>query len=288
MAQKLEILTTEEFFEKHKELTGHRLLMKNIANIKHCSASMFGNCVVGTLLIPDKRKINEHILKCGFYLDENSLLIIDDEKQAQSIFHQMAKEESFEGINPALILFELIDFLIRDDMLFLEEYDKKLSSVEDMVIGNMSVLPKDFDQFLSQHRKNLRILTGYYKLLAAVTDVMEGSLTKEERSRDRQLFAFLGNKVERLYQDAVGMAEYALQIRDIYQSKINSDQNKVMQLLTIVTTIFMPLTLITGWYGMNFKIMPELSFRYGYLCAAILAVIVVIIEIFIFKKKKWF
>lgn len=55
-----------------------------------------------------------------------------------------------------------------------------------------------------------------------------------------------------------------------------------------VTTIFFPLTIIVGWYGMNFRYMPELSWRYGYLYVGLLSVLVIIILIIIGKKKKWF
>lgn len=286
--RKLELLSTEEFFQQHKELAGHRLLMRNLESMKHCSADMFGSCVVGTLVIPDKSDFSSSILKCGFYLDEDRLIIIDDEKKAEGIFHEMAREESFEGESPFLIMQELLEYLVRDDLLFLDEYEKKLDSVEDMVAEKITDLPDDFDGFVARYRKEIRKMSGYYKLLADVTDVLEGAMTRARKERERQLFSYLSNKVDRLYHDSLVMSEYALQIRDIYQSKISSDQNKVMQLLTIVTTIFMPLTLIAGWYGMNFRIMPELGFRYGYLLTGVLAVIIVVIEIIIFKRKKWF
>ncbi len=285
---KLELLSTEEFMERHRELTGHRLLMRNLESMKHCSADMFGSCVVGTLVIPDKEDFSSNMLKCGFYLDEDRLIIIDDEKKAEGIFHEMAREESFEGESPFLIMLELLEYLVRDDLLFLEDYERKLDSVEDMVTDDISDLPDDFDGFVARYRKEIRKMSGYYKLLADVTDVLEAAMTRAQKEKERQLFSYLSNKVDRLYHDSREMSEYALQIRDIYQSKISSGQNKVMQLLTIVTTIFMPLTLIAGWYGMNFRIMPELGFRYGYLFTGVLAVVVVIIEIIIFKRKKWF
>ena len=60
-----------------------------------------------------------------------------------------------------------------------------------------------------------------------------------------------------------------------------------MTLLTIVTTIFMPLTLIAGWYGMNFIYMPELSSRWGYPIVIGVSVLIVIVSLVFFKKKKW-
>lgn len=286
--KKLELVSADEFFENHKELTGHRLLMRNLHNMKHCSADIFGNCVVGTLVIPDKKNFTSNLLECGFYMDMDRLIIIGDESHAKDIFDEIMCERNLEGDSSYLMMLELLEYLVRDDLLFLEEYEKKLNSVEEMVMEDIADLPGDFDIFVARYRKEIREMSRYYQLLADLADVLEEAMIKEQREKERQLFAYLGNKVDRLYHDSLAMSEYALQIRDIYQSKISTEQNKVMQLLTIVTTIFMPLTLIAGWYGMNFRMMPELELRYGYLFICILALVIVIIEIVIFKRKKWF
>ena len=60
-----------------------------------------------------------------------------------------------------------------------------------------------------------------------------------------------------------------------------------MQILTIVTTIFLPLTLLTGWYGMNFVNMPELSWKYGYLMGGGVSAAVLALGLWICKKKKF-
>ena len=286
--KKLELVSADEFFENHKELTGHRLLMRNLHNMKHCSADMIGNCVVGTLVIPDKKNFTSNLLKCGFYMDVDRLIIIGDEEHAKDMFDEIMCERNLESESSYLIMLELLEYLVRDDLLFLEEYEKKLNSVEEMVMEDIADLPGDFDIFVARYRKEIREMSRYYQLLADLADVLEEAMIKEQRERERQLFSYLGNKVDRLYHDSLVMSEYALQIRDIYQSKISTEQNKVMQLLTIVTTIFMPLTLIAGWYGMNFRMMPELELRYGYLFICILALVIVITEIVIFKRKKWF
>ncbi|MCD7872736.1 MAG: hypothetical protein LUG21_05470 [Clostridiales bacterium] len=76
-------------------------------------------------------------------------------------------------------------------------------------------------------------------------------------------------------------------LQDAYQSYIDLKLNHTMQIFTAVTTIFFPLTVIVGWYGMNFRNMPELSWKYGYLFVIVLSVIVVAVITFIVKKRKW-
>ena len=72
---------------------------------------------------------------------------------------------------------------------------------------------------------------------------------------------------------------------DSYQAQVDAVQNKNMQFLTVVSTIFFPLTLITGWYGMNFQNMPEL--KHGYPGVILLSLIVVAVCIIFFKKKRY-
>ena len=96
------------------------------------------------------------------------------------------------------------------------------------------------------------------------------------------------HRVEQLQNHVHLLRENVLQIRELYQSMQDARQNKIMAVITIVTTIFLPLTLITGWYGMNFVYMPELQWRYGYFAVIMISLIIVIAEIIYFKKKKFF
>ena len=95
------------------------------------------------------------------------------------------------------------------------------------------------------------------------------------------------NRIERLRDTTVAIGDHAAQIRDIYKSHLDIKQNRIMTVLTIVTTIFMPLTLIAGWYGMNFRFMPELETEWGYPIIIIVSVLIVLGSLLFFKKKKW-
>lgn len=68
---------------------------------------------------------------------------------------------------------------------------------------------------------------------------------------------------------------------------LNYNLNNTMKLFTMVTIIFQPLTLIVGWYGMNFKYMPELGWRFGYLYVIVLSIVVVGAILYWFKKRKF-
>ena len=74
---------------------------------------------------------------------------------------------------------------------------------------------------------------------------------------------------------------------DIYLSTMGNRMNEVMKVLTIIATIFIPITFIAGVYGMNFKFMPELDWRWGYFMVWGIVVVVVGIMIGFFKKKQW-
>ena len=75
---------------------------------------------------------------------------------------------------------------------------------------------------------------------------------------------------------------------DLNNSNLNNNINQVMKVLTIIATIFIPLTFIAGIYGMNFEIMPELRYEYGYFVTIAVMIIVGITMLIFMKKKKWF
>ena len=78
-----------------------------------------------------------------------------------------------------------------------------------------------------------------------------------------------------------------MQIRDMHKSQLDVKQNRIMTVLTVVTTIFMPLTLIVGWYGMNFKYMPELEYKWSYPLVFAVSIAVALGSLLFFKRKKW-
>jgi magnesium transporter len=114
---------------------------------------------------------------------------------------------------------------------------------------------------------------------------------------DRESMAFVDKKHQKYYTELKDLCfqiyDYNDSMERILESKINlffsfqgQKMNQVMKTLTIVSTIFIPLTFIAGLYGMNFKYIPELDWQFGYFSVLIIMVILAIVMLFIFKKKK--
>ena len=118
--------------------------------------------------------------------------------------------------------------------------------------------------------------------------VLEAAMRHAKRPALINSISLEGGKAQRLLTMTEQEKEYSLQLREMHQTQVDMRQNQIMKILTIVTTVFLPLSLIAGWYGMNFRNMPELTAEHGYLVICIVSVVCVLVELWIFKRKKWF
>lgn len=83
------------------------------------------------------------------------------------------------------------------------------------------------------------------------------------------------------------MHETLASLIDLYFNNNNLRMNEIIKRLTIVSTIFIPLTFMVGVWGMNFKFMPELEWEYGYVVSWLILIVIAIIAILFLKRKKW-
>ncbi len=127
----------------------------------------------------------------------------------------------------------------------------------------------------------------YYSQLDDVTCELRGSENGYFSEDEQRLFHMLEERIVRLRQESQLLREYCTQIQSMFQSEIDIRQNRIMKILTLVTTIFLPLSLLVGWYGMNFTGMPELSWKYGYPAVIVVSLSIVLISLWICKKKKF-
>jgi magnesium transporter len=127
----------------------------------------------------------------------------------------------------------------------------------------------------------------FYEQLAIVIDRLVENENEAIAPDGLNRLIALNRRIHYLKQSVTDLRELVTQVREAYQARIDIEQNQIMKVFTVITAVFLPLTLIVGWYGMNFNI-PEFGWRFGYLYVIILSVVVCVICVCIIKKKKWF
>lgn len=141
-----------------------------------------------------------------------------------------------------------------------------------------------FNERVLEQAEELLTLREYYDELMDLGKELEENENGFFQKKQLKYFGTISDRADRLMGRAGQLLEYAKQVQDAYQAQVDAKQNKNMEFLTVISTIFFPLTLITGWFGMNFKHMPELE--NGYPGVILLSLVVIIGCILFFKKKK--
>lgn len=282
----VEILTKQAYADKPHKNSQERLLIRELEQAHYCKVDLMQKCNTGTFVVPDKMNLLSKPLVFGYYMDKEHLVFVDDGNTVHKILHQIEKNQILEKTYIPHLLFEFMEYLVQDEVQFLQDYEEQLTDIEDMLMGKGNTA-ENIPATILKTRKELSRLSSYYNQLLNVGDILSENYNGLLAREDCMLFHLFSDRTARLKEHAKELREYALQIREMYQASLDIKQNQVITFLTIITTIFMPLTLIAGWYGMNFKNMPELNAPYGYIICIIVTAVILLTEIWYFKKKNW-
>ena len=279
------VMSTAEFRERKEEFVYHKEMLHSLGSIRYCKAELFKDCILGTIRLPQKNEQKKAQLSFGFYLTGRKVLFVEDEGKLKAWIEKQT--EMFRDVDtPKQLLLRIMDHMIEEDTLYFSHMESELDKLEEEIIrgaGSNNI----FFTSLTKHRQKLSEFNIYYEQLIDIGELFSTS-DFYQSEQDTQGWDRFMHRVERLQNHVHLLRENVLQIRELYQSMQDARQNKIMGIITVVTTIFLPLTLITGWYGMNFVYMPELQWRYGYFAVIIISLFIVIAEIVYFKKKKFF
>nr|WP_312575936.1 CorA family divalent cation transporter [Sedimentibacter sp.] len=224
------------------------------------------------------------VSELDFYITKKYLIFVS--KVDLKIFKEIKDDITTKGtlsLSFEKILYNLIDKLTVNDFKVLSNLEAEISDVEEDVIQGKT---KDYINDIVSLKNRLLFLKKHYEpLLDIVEDLTENQNHLLDES-SITYFTILLNRIERLNRKVGNLRDYITQVRESYQSQLDINLNNIMRLFTVITLIFSPLTLIVGWYGMNFVHMPELRWTYGYLFVTILCIVVLILSIILFKKKK--
>ena len=278
----IQLMDEKEFSSLSGDYPHRKTLKRSLSPVQYCKIETFSDCIQGTMKIPGKQDKGTSPLLFGFYQKDSTLILISETGELKHYLDWM-RNDSMKGCTLNQFLLNFFELLIAEDVLHLQKLEERLNQVEEMLLSRQ---PEHFNEEILRYRKKLSGLHSYYEQLMNLGDLMQANISQaltREECAGWQLYA---GRSERLHDHVEMLREYLLQLRELYQSQVDLQQNLVMSLLTVVTTIFLPLTLIAGWYGMNFPGMPEFEWKYGYPAVIVISILIIVLEILYFKKKK--
>ena len=220
----------------------------------------------------------------GFYIENNRLVVVDmyDRDQSTKLAFEKMLAKKFSSRSPGRALKHFITALIDKHTKVFDQIKNSTAEIEDAIATNKST--KDKIGVISDNRhKALNLYTSYERLLDTIEVLVdnENEIFDED---DIKHLKSLSYRVERYSANISYLSDYITNVKDSYDSKVDLTMNSTMKILTVVTTIFTPITVLTGWYGMNFENMPELSWEFGYAYIIGLSILSVIICYLLFRK----
>jgi magnesium transporter len=179
----------------------------------------------------------------------------------------------------------LIDAIVDSYYTILETLGEHIESLQEELVSE----PKREDLQIIQDLK--RDMLFLRKSVWPLREVIGGLVRSESTLIKQDVLVYVRDVYDHVIQAIDTIETYRDMLSamlDIYLSSVGNRMNEVMKVLTIIATIFIPMTFLAGVYGMNFKYMPELEWRYAYLFFWIVVSVVLIAMIAYFKRKKWF
>lgn len=261
---------------------------KNDTHSIHGAIEVYDDYLFGIITGVEKRRLIRLEDRIGIYIKQNLFLIVliedQDNSMSDDLFESL-KHVNLSKISLERLIYGFLERLINNNYSTLENIENEISGHEDLINDNR--LDRNFNYEITGIRKRLLLLDNFYEQLIVIGEELKENaidIFKEENLRYFKLFT---DRATRLSNNTRALEDYCVHVRDAYHAQLDFNLNNIMKLFTVITTIFLPLTLIVGWYGMNFTYMPELSWKYGYLFVILLSIIVAIICIYYFKKKKF-
>ena len=278
------VLTTPEWEHERDRFDMGIELELDARNIHSTKAEVNYDSLTGTFRIPDRDCLTERDFRFAFALDEKGVVFIDDSGKVAQMIDAIRRTKRWRGPCLERFLYDFLELIVDRELSSMERYEDELNRIEDTILSSQG--QEDLAR-ANEIRSDIRELLVHYEQIIDMTQELEeneNGFFNEENLRYIHLFM---NLMARRHDYAASLRDYTMQVRDLYNSQLEVRQNRIMTLLTVITTIFMPLTLIVGWYGMNFRYMPELGWRYAYPVVIAVSVAIVIFCLILFRRKKW-
>jgi magnesium transporter len=219
-----------------------------------------------------------------------SNFVISFQERASDVFEQIRDrirnaKGRIRKMGSDYLTYALIDAIVDNYFIILEKLGEKIESIEEELVS------KPTERILEQIHPLKKEMIYLRKSVWPLRELISGL----QRSESALIKQTTGIYLRDVYDHTIQVIDTVESFRDIvsgmldiYLSSISNRMNAVMKVLTIIATIFIPLTFIAGVYGMNFRYMPELGWRWSYPIVLLVMITVVIVMLVYFRRKKWF
>ena len=182
------------------------------------------------------------------------------------------------------LVYSLLDSIVDNYFIILEKLGERIEFLEEKLIINP--VPETINLIHKLKREMIFLRRSVWPLREVIGSIERGESSLIKSSTNIYLRDVYDHTIQVI--DTIETFRDILSgMLDIYLSSVSNRLNAVMKVLTIIATIFMPLTFIAGIYGMNFKYMPELEWRLGYPVILLTMVSIGVLMLVSFRKKKW-
>ena len=217
--------------------------------------------------------------------DQNKILILTDSEREKELLQNHLNQINTEKPEIPSFLYEWLESFSEQEILAIEKAEREITLLEDRILNGTV---RNFNSDILDFKKNITRYYHYYHQLVEFANEIKKELETNFSKKETGDFDDYIDRIDRLIDETQFVREYILDVQEVYQAEIEIKQNDTMKFLTIITTIFFPLSLIAGWYGMNFEKMPELKSDYGYPVIIGISICIIIGFLIFFKKKKFF
>lgn len=182
------------------------------------------------------------------------------------------------------LLYSLLDTIVDNYYVVLEKTGEKIENLELELIEKAD----------KSHLQELYVLKNdvfYLKKLTWPLRELINKLIRDSnyliKDETRMYFKDVYDHCLHIIDTIESYRDLLASMMDLYLNSVSNRLNEVMKILTVISTIFIPLTFITSVYGMNFKYMPELEMKYSYPILIVVMLIIISAQLYYFKKKRW-
>lgn len=182
------------------------------------------------------------------------------------------------------LVYRLIDIVVDNYFTIMERFDEKLDNLEEKITADVE--GDHMAEIQDVKREMLRLRRSLLPLREAVGGLEKG-ITGLVSSKNQKYYKDVHDHLVQLADSLEGNREVIAMLMDLYLANMSNRMNNVMKVLTIVSTIFIPLTFIAGIYGMNFEHMPELGWPHAYFVTLAMMGVMAVVMLIFFRRKKW-